>query len=111
MTHRWFSWLSNLNQTYGRTMSRLAKVETFGAFLFMIAFFSAGWAFAWNAHIVGLWLENLFGLGPYDADSLGKIEWRRMWSTAIFLPGIIFAAINYSLNLRDKRRQKKMRWR
>lgn len=82
-------------------MDRMINVETLGALGFMLALACSAWALAWYAHIVFPWLEALLGLGPYDIDSARKIQWRRMWSTAICLPGII-ACIG--LYIRNRRR-------
>jgi hypothetical protein len=70
-------------------MERMMNVETFGALVFILAFLGFAWAFAWYAHIIGPWVDNLMGWGPHDIDSEGKVRWRRMWSTAICLPGIL----------------------
>lgn len=82
-------------------MDRMTSVETFGALIFMLTLACSAWAFAWYAHIIGPWVDNLMGWGPHDIDSAGKIRWRRMWSTAICLPGIL-ACIG--LYLRNRRR-------
>ena len=81
-------------------MERMMNVETFGAVVFMVAFFGFIWAFAWYAHIIGPWVDNLMGWGPHDIDSEGKIRWRRMWSTAICLPGILGYTYLYIRNRR-----------
>jgi len=102
MIRRFVDRMSEINQAYGRTMSRLAKVETFGAMLAMVGMTAGLWAFAWYAHIIGPWLDGVMGWGPHDVDSAGKIHWRRMWSTAICLPGIIAFIGLYILNVRDR---------
>jgi len=81
-------------------MERMSRVETFGALVFSLILFGSGWAMAWYAHIFSPWLENLLGLGPYDIDTEGEIRWRRMWSTAICLPGIIASVVLYMSNRR-----------
>jgi TRAP-type C4-dicarboxylate transport system permease small subunit len=88
---------------------QLAKVETFGAMVVMVAMIATAWAFAWYAHIIGPWLDGVMGWGPHDIDSPGKIRWRRMWSTAICLPGIVLAILNYILNVRDRMRARRGR--
>lgn len=85
-------------------MNQLAKVETFGAMLLMVAMLAGLWAFAWYAHIIGPWVDAVMGWGPHDIDSAGKIRWRRIWSTAICLPGIVAFVGLYILNVRDRRR-------
>lgn len=101
--------MSEINQAYGRTMSRLARVETFGAMLTMIGLTAGAWALAWYGHIVGPWLDGVMGWGPHDIDSEGKIRWRRMWSTAICLPGIVAFIVLYVLNVRDRVRARRER--
>jgi hypothetical protein len=90
-------------------MDQLAKVETFGAMVAMVAMTAAAWAFAWYAHIIGPWLDGVMGWGPHDIDSAGKIRWRRMWSTAICLPGIVAFIGLYILNVRDRMRARRGR--
>ncbi len=85
-------------------MRQHEKLENFRSLLFMVGLFSAAWAFAWNAHIIGPWLDVFLGIGPHDIDSPGKVRWRRMWSTAICLPGIVSVVILYFLNIRDRKR-------
>jgi len=109
MTRRFVDRMSVINQAYGRTMSRLAKVETFGAMVVMVCLFTGLWAFAWYAHIIGPWLDGVMGWGPHDIDSAGKIRWRRMWSTAFCLPSIVLAILNYILNVRDRMRARRGR--
>ena len=77
-------------------MERMGKVETFGALVFSLFFFGLLWAFAWYAHIIGPWVDNLMGWGPHDLDSEGKIRWRRMWSSAVCLPGILLSIFLYA---------------
>ncbi len=101
--------MSEINQAYGRTMSRLAKVETFGAMLLMVAMTAGAWGFAWYAHLIVPWLDGVMGWGPHDIDSEGKIRWRRMWSTAICLPGIVAFVGLYILNVRDRMRARRGR--
>jgi hypothetical protein len=81
-------------------VNRLMDVETFGSLMIIVCFFASVWAIAWYAHIVFPWLENLLGLGPYDIDSERKIQWRRIWSSAVCLPGII---ASIGLYIRNKR--------
>ena len=82
-------------------INRMMDVETFGALLLIVLFFGSIWAIAWHAHIVFPWLEALLGLGPYEIDSVRKIQWRRMWSTGICFPGII---VYIGLYIRNRRR-------
>ncbi len=84
-----------------RFMNRMSNVETAGALGFSLALLGGAWALAWYAHIVFPWLEHLLGLGPHDVDSEGKIRWRRIWSTAICLPGIL---ASIGLYLRNRKR-------
>lgn len=81
-------------------MDRMMNVETFGALVFMLVLAFSAWGLAWYAHIIFPWLENLLGLGPYDVDSARKVQWRRMWSTAICLPGILACIGLYIRNRR-----------
>ena len=82
-------------------MNRMINVETLGALVFMLTLACSAWALAWNAHIIFPWLEAMLGLGPYDIDSERKIQWRRMWSSAICLPGIIACIGLYIRNRRN----------
>lgn len=109
MIRRFVDRMSEINQAYGRTMSRWAKVETFSAMLAMVSLLAGAWAFAWYAHIIGPWLDGLMGWGPHDIDSAGKIRWRHIWSTAICLPSIVLAILNYILNVRDRMRARRGR--
>ena len=84
-------------------MDRMTNVETVGALVFMLTLAISAWSLAWYAHIFFPWLENLMGLGPYDLDSEAKIRWRRIWSTAICLPGIIACVGLYVRNWRQRR--------
>jgi hypothetical protein len=93
--------MSRINQGYGSFIERVSSVETLGALMFMLAIACSLWVFAWNAHIIGPWIDNLMGWGPHDIDSAGKIRWRRIWSTAICLPGII---ASLGLYLRNRKR-------
>ncbi len=93
--------MSQINQNYGLFMDRMTNVETFGALIFMLVLAFSAWGFAWYAHVIGPWVDSLMGWGPHDIDSAGKIRWRRIWSTAICLPGII-ACIG--LYIRNRRR-------
>ncbi len=92
--------MSQINQRYGIFMDRMMNVETFGALIFIVTFLGSAWAFAWYAHVIGPWVDNLMGWGPHDIDSEGKVRWRRMWSTAICLPGILAYIILYIRNRR-----------
>jgi hypothetical protein len=83
-------------------MERMMEVKTFGALVFIVAFLGSAWAMAWYSHIFSPWLENLLGLGPYDIDTEGEIRWRRMWSTAICLPGILIYICLYIRNRFDR---------
>jgi hypothetical protein len=76
-------------------MERMHSLETVGALLFIVSMFCFGWAFAWYAHIIGPWVDQLMGWGPHSIDSPRKIQWRRMWATAVCLPGILLAIYLY----------------
>ena len=82
-------------------INRIMDVETFGALMLIVSFFALAWAIAWYAHVIFPWLENLLGLGPYAIDSKRKIQWRRMWGTAVCLPGII---VYIGLYIRNRRK-------
>lgn len=92
--------MSRINQGYGRCIAKRARVETFTDLAFMWVLFGLFWAFAWNIHIIGPWVDNLMGWGPHDIDSARKVQWRRMWSTALCLPGIVAYGILYLRNRR-----------
>lgn len=95
--------MSRANDGYSRFMERIANVDTFGSLIFSICLFGACWAFAWYAHIIGPWVDSVMGWGPHDIDSMGKISWRRMWSTSICLPGILVSIALYVRNRRKRR--------
>lgn len=101
MIRRLLERMSRINQGYGSFIERVSSVETLGALVFMLTIACSLWGFAWNAHIVGPWIDILMGWGPHDIDSAGKIRWRRIWSTAICLPGII---ASIGLYLRNRKR-------
>jgi hypothetical protein len=101
MMRRLYERMCRIGQGYDDFIERMSSVETLGALVFMLTLACIGWAFAWNAHIIGPWVDNLMGWGPHDIDSAGKIRWRRIWSTAICLPGII---ASIGLYLRNRKR-------
>ena len=101
MMRRLMERLDALGHKHTAFMDRMARVETFGALVFGLALLGFAWGFAWYAHIIGPWVDNLMGWGPHDIDSEGKVRWRRMWSTAICLPGIL--VIIY-LHIRNRRK-------
>lgn len=103
MTSKWLGRLNEINQSYGRGVAKVAKIESLGALLIMLLWIGSAWAFAWYAHIIGPWVDNLFGLDPHDADSLAKIQWRRIWSSIVCLPMIVVSLVLYLLNVRDRR--------
>lgn len=92
--------ITRVGDRYESFMERMSNVETFGSLVFGLVFLGSAWAFAWYGHIIGPWVDNLMGWGPHDLDSEGKIRWRRMWSTAICLPGIIACVVLYIRNRR-----------
>ena len=84
-------------------MERISNPSTHRDFLYGLLMISAFWAFAWNAHLISPWVDQLMGWGPHDIDSVGKIRWRRMWSTALCFPGLLFLANLYVRKLlRDR---------
>lgn len=104
MIRRFIDRMSRINQGYGNFMERMDRVETLGSLIFGLVLFGGAWAFAWNAHIIGPWVDNLMGWGPHDIDSERKVQWRRMWSTAICLPGMIFSVLLYLRNRKNRRK-------
>ena len=104
MMRRLMDRIDAYGHSYTNFMDRMTNVETIGALVFMLTLAFSAWALAWYAHIFFPWLENLMGLGPYDLDSEAKIRWRRIWSTAICLPGIIACVGLYVRNWRQRRR-------
>ena len=95
-------WFKEFDRRVTVFVEKRAKLETFGALLFMVGMFCAAWAFAWYAHIIGPWLDALLGWGQHDIDSAEKIHWRRVWSTSVCLPGVFFAILTYALNKRKE---------
>lgn len=92
--------LSEINQAYINFMANRARLENLADLVFWWLLFSLFWAFAWNAHIIGPWVDNLMGWAPHAVDSMRKVEWRRMWATGLCLPGIICTGILYLRNRR-----------
>lgn len=86
-----------------RFTTKHMHVEKFSSLIIILIIFGSIWAFAWNAHIIGPWVDSLLGLGPHDIDSLGKIRWRRMYSTAFCAPPMLYAIIRYAYNQCKKR--------
>ena len=58
MIRRFLDRMSKINQAYDITMSRLAKVETFGAMVVMVCLLAGLWASAWYGHIIFPWLDG-----------------------------------------------------
>jgi hypothetical protein len=104
MIRRLHDAVTRVGDRYESFMERMARVETLGALVFSLIFFGLLWAFAWYAHIIGPWVDNLMGWGPHDTDSEGKVRWRRMWSTAVCLPGILASIWLYIRNHRNRRK-------
>lgn len=94
--------LKLLGDRYETWMVRITEVETFKDLVCVVLLLGAGWALAWYAHVISPWLEALLGWQPSSVDSAAKISWRRIWATAICLPGIIAAASVY-LRIRWRR--------
>lgn len=103
MWNRFVSRLSSVNDAYGRFMERIGNPTTNKDFLLGFLIFGCAWALAWYAHIIFPWINSLMGWGPYDIDSARKIQWRRMWSTAICLPAMIALALLYLRKWRELR--------
>ena len=91
LLRRFVTWDQGLRDRGGRAIS----AETFPQVLFVLAVFGGAWAFAWYGDVIGPWMAQALGLGPYDIDSPGKIRWRRMYSTAFCAPVIIYATGHY----------------
>ncbi len=94
-------WDRGLKVSFGRM---IAFVDTFNHLVIVLLIFGSGWGLFWYAHIIFPWLEHLLGLGPYDIDSIGKIRWRRMYSTAICAPPMLYVIVRYAYNQWKKRR-------
>ena len=87
-----------------RTVNKHMHVEKFSSLILILAAFGSLWAITWYSHIFSPMLDSLLGLGPRSSDSIGKIRWRRMYSTAFCAPPIIYAILRYSYNQWQKRR-------
>jgi len=74
---------------------------------FFLGFLMLGgiWALAWYAHIVFPWIESVLGWAPSTPDSEGKIQWRRVWSSAFCLFGFVSLLVLYIRHLRRRRIQ------
>lgn len=94
------------DQGFTDKVVRASNPETLSGLLVISAIFGSVWAFAWYGHIVGPWFESLFGLGPYDVDSAGKIRWRRIYSTALCAPVMALAVWRYAYFVLKKHNQK-----
>lgn len=103
MIKAWLKHFEAHSERMNQRMERRARLETLGDVTFWVLAFGLFWTFAWNAHIIGPWVDSLMGWGPHDIDSEGKIRWRRIWSTAICLPGIVFSVLLYLRNLRNRK--------
>ena len=77
---------------------KLFYSEKFSDILIVLLICGSVWSIGWYAHIIFPWLERLLGLGPYDIDSLGKIRWRRIYSTALCAPPMLYVIIRYAYN-------------
>lgn len=97
---KFYKWDRGLTQ---RVNTKLIKVEKVSHLAVVLVFFGFTWIFAWNAHIIGPWIDHLLGTGPHDIDSIGKIRWRRIYSTAFCAPPIIYAIFRYAYNKWQKR--------
>lgn len=94
--------MNAINQSYGRAMERISNPTTNKDFVLGLVIFGGAWAIAWYAHIVFPWIESVLGWSPSTPDSEGKIRWRRIWSTAICLPGILAIIIMHIRRLRQR---------
>lgn len=97
--------MSAISQSYGRVMERISNPTTNKDFVLGLVIFGGAWAIAWYAHIVFPWIESVLGWSPSTPDSEGKVRWRRIWSTAICLPGILAISIMHIRRLRQRGRQ------
>lgn len=91
------------DRVHENLVHKLTYVETFRDLIVVLAIFGSVWAYAWYGHIIGPWVDNLLGLGPHGIDSLGKIRWRRMYSTAFCAPPMLYAILRYTYNKWKKR--------
>lgn len=91
------------DRTQAEFIHQLTYVEKFSDLFKVLMIFGSGLLLGWYAHIFFPWLEHLLGLGPHDIDSLGKIRWRRMYSTALCAPPMLYAIARYAYNQWKKR--------
>jgi hypothetical protein len=99
MNTGFLEFLKKIDQKSEKYLDKKFELNTFGSLIFVLAFFSFAWAYAWNAHLIGPWLDQALHLSPSDLDTPGRVRWRRMWSTAICLPGILSAIYLYARNV------------
>jgi hypothetical protein len=85
------------------------QLETFGQFLRVVLPFALGWLLFWNGQHVGPFLDAVFGTGPHDLDSYGKIVWRRIYGSILCGPFITYAVIRYGYNLWKRSRDSNMK--
>lgn len=90
------------DQRMTERMARISNPTTNKDFVLGLVIFGGAWAIAWYAHIVFPWIESVLGWSPNTPDSEGKIRWRRIWSTAICLPGILAIVIMHIRRLRQR---------
>jgi hypothetical protein len=84
--------------TQQRFVTSLQQLDTWRQFFLVLAVFGIPWLFAWNSHIIQPWSESFFRYGPYDPVTPGTILLRRIWSTVVCAPVIIYAVIRFSVN-------------
>ncbi len=97
---QWFKkfdeWDKNLTR---KLVEDTFQLETFRQFFKVIFLPTIALLFAWNAHIIGPYIDSVLGTGPHDIDSYGKIVWRRIYSSALCGPMIAYAIVRFSYNL------------
>lgn len=85
-------------ETTDRTTNKHMHVEKFSSLIVILTFFGSIWALAWYSHVLSPLLDSVLGIGPHDIDSIGKIRWRRIYSTVFCAPPMLYAIIRYAYN-------------
>ncbi|MDR7096216.1 hypothetical protein J2X09_003973 [Hydrogenophaga laconesensis] len=110
MIRGWINWFGEVNQRYGRFMHERAQVKTLDDLIFWLVAFGSFWLLVWNTDVLEPWTSELFtqwfGWEPSDLPSEGKMRWRRMWSTAICLTGMVSMTGLYLRNMYEAKKRR-----
>ena len=81
----------------------MKKEEQYNLFLILqlfmvLAVFGIPWLLAWNGNVIAPWMDSVLGTGPHTPDSYGSNLVRRIWSSVLCGPIIVYALIRYAIN-------------